>query len=76
MLRNRFSLRGLGGRPARKVPLSACTVRGSRLPYRLATGLAFALLTIIALGVLREQDLLDDAYITAHYAQNIAQGYG
>ena len=76
MLSNRFSLRGSGARPARKAPPGAYTTRGSGLPYRLGTALAFGLLTIIALGVLRGQDLLDDAYITAHYAQNIAQGYG
>jgi peptidoglycan/LPS O-acetylase OafA/YrhL len=38
--------------------------------------LGVSLLATLGFGVLRRHDLLDDAYITARYAQNIAAGYG
>jgi arabinofuranosyltransferase len=43
---------------------------------RLFAACGFVLLTLLAWAILRHQDLIDDAYITARYADNLAHGYG
>jgi len=50
--------------------------RSSTMADLLFAGCGFVLLTLLAWAILRHQDLIDDAYITARYAGNLAHGYG
>jgi len=62
--------------PARLKPHIVLSTRTSVIAERIVAASVFALLTLFAWTILRRQDLIDDAYITARYASNLAHGYG
>jgi len=55
------------------MPLSTSA---SAITNRLFAACGFVLLALLAWAMVRRQDLIDDAYITARYADNLAHGYG
>lgn len=73
---NKIQRRPLSLRKAADAVQTPQTLSAIRTSATILTVCCFAFLTILSLFIMHKYDLGDDAYITARYAQNLANGYG